>query len=297
MAAARKSELYQALKAQGVQFDKHYRDYSTQELEELWEQQLGTPAPSPEPKTSQVPVAPREDEDELREQLRELTATVSALAKVVLSQSGGQTTRVMEAPKEEAAAAQASEKQQPAEEQKTEEKPKVTVGGLDPNEHAGLTQNSHVDDQAIEVDEHGNIWYQKEVVKPAYPKPRGRRVLRYMDTGVKEDQIRVGEYVETFEVAGDRAAKPAEIKVTLPSYQAGIYRPPNMPFKVHIYRGARGFDMTDVENFYGGSHFVPKTIKRCYVANDLCYDIPTTIATIQDEYRERVLKTERLMTR
>ena len=40
-----------------------------------------------------------------------------------------------------------------------------------------------------------------------------------------------------------------EIKVTLPSYQTGIFRAPNMPFKIHSYQGTRGFDLEEVQKY------------------------------------------------
>lgn len=161
-------------------------------------------------------------------------------------------------------------------------------------EHAGVTLNTHADDEPVRVDEAGNKWFRNEVTKPGFPKPRGRRVLRSMDEGTVLETIKVaGGYTETFEIPGDpKNAKPIEIKVTLPSYQTGIYKAPNMPFKIHTYQGVRAFDWDDVIAYYGAQDLVPSTIKRTYVSSDLCWDIQTTIRAIEDEYRERVLKKE-----
>lgn len=229
MSQTEKAAYFRALKASGVTFDKHYREYSTEELkaayERLQEEGAAVELELSEPET--VPPAP----------------------------------------------------QRPA--------PSVApVAPRDPNEMAGQRQNTLPDDEPIRVDENGLIWYQEEVRKPAFPKPRGRRVLKYLDTGVREERIKSGEYVETFEVAGQGAPRPAEVKITLPSYQVGIYKDPRFPFRIHVYNENRGFDLYEVQNYYGGSELVPAEIKKLYVENVLCYDIRTTIRAIQAEYRQ-----------
>lgn len=160
----------------------------------------------------------------------------------------------------------------------------------EPDQVAGLRTNTHID-APLRTDENGIIWYQDEVRKAAFPKPRGRRVLKYNDPGVKEVMVSNGEYMETFEMPGDQM-RPSEAKITLPSYQVGIYKDPNMPFRIHVYNERRGFDFFEVQAYYGGADLVPNEIKRIYVENSLCYDIRTTIRAIQAEYRERVLKKE-----
>jgi hypothetical protein len=151
----------------------------------------------------------------------------------------------------------------------------------DPNELPGQRRFG----APIRRDSQGRIWFQEEFRKPASPRPRARRVLRYNETGTKTETIQVGEYTETFEVAGDGPGRPAEIKITLPSYQVGIYKDPRFPFRVHCYNGAEGFDREEVEEYYGGPELVPATVKRNYVANDLCYDMRSVIRTIEEEYR------------
>lgn len=154
-------------------------------------------------------------------------------------------------------------------------------------EMAGERQNTKDVEEILYVDDEGRAWLQKEVLKPAFPKPRGRRVLRYQDPGVKQTTIKEGEYTETFEVAGDaRNATPSEIKITLPSYQVGIYRDPRFPFKVITYNGKSGFDRMEVEKFFGGAEMVPPTAKRAYVENVLCYDMRSVIRAVNDEYRQ-----------
>lgn len=159
------------------------------------------------------------------------------------------------------------------------------VAKQDPNELPGQRLNTQAEDEPIRIDEQGRAWFQEEVQKPAYPKPRGRRVLKYMETGVEVTTVQNGEYVETFEVAGKGAARPAEVKITLPSYQVGIYKDPRFPFKIHCYNGREGFDLFEVQKYYGGSELVPEECKKVYIENDLCYDVRTVIRAIQNEHR------------
>lgn len=297
MAHKEKSAAYRFLKENGVTFEKHYREYSTEELvaaAATLAEQKGIPVPA-----DALPPAPElpteKPDDGLISRLDSLSATMEKLVELQLAQ--------MQQPAMATQAAPAySQPQQapfpssipPLPEEPSNPAPQVKplLNELDPREHAGATANTHQDEDVIKVDEFGNQWYQIEVNKPAFPKRRGRRVLRTMDAGTVQETIKVGEYTETFEVSGDpKNAQPTEIKITLPSYQTGIYRAPNMPFRIHTYAGVRGFDMLDVQKYYGGSDLVPDTIKRMYVSTDLCYDIQSTIRTIENEYRERVLKT------
>ena len=162
----------------------------------------------------------------------------------------------------------------------------IPVRSIDENEMAGQRLNTHTGDEPLRIDENGLVWYQEEVRKPAYPKPRGRRVLRYNDPGVKKEEVRAGQFTESFEVPGDQKGVSSEIKITLPSYQVGIYRDPRFPFKIHVYNDVRGFDFFEVNDFYGGSDLVPETIKRSYVDNVLCYDIRTVVRAIEEEHRQ-----------
>jgi hypothetical protein len=155
----------------------------------------------------------------------------------------------------------------------------------DPDEMPSQRLNTSATDEVIRVDEDGREWIQEEVRKPAYPKPRGRRVLKYMETGTKVETVQNGEYVETFEIAGTEAGRPAEVKITLPSYQVGVYKDRRFPFKIHCYDGREGFDMFDVEDFYGGPELIPASVKRVYIENVLCYDIRSVIRTISAEHR------------
>jgi hypothetical protein len=166
------------------------------------------------------------------------------------------------------------------------QKPVLPVAKQDPEELPGQRLNTNTEMQPIRQDDQGRIWYQEEVQKPAYPKPRGRRVLKYLETGVEVQTVQNGEYVETFEVAGQGAARPAEVKITLPSYQVGIYKDPRFPFKIHTYNGREGFNMFEVQDYYGGAELVPEDCKRVYIENDLCYDIRTVIRAISNEHRQ-----------
>lgn len=160
------------------------------------------------------------------------------------------------------------------------------VAGPDPSEMPGQRTNTKPEDEPIRRDEHGRLWFQEEVRKPSYPKPRGRRVLRYNETGVEQVTVQNGEFTETFEIAGAGPGLPAEVKITLPSYQVGIYKDPRFPFKIHCYNENEGFDLFEVEQFFGGAELVPDTVKRVYVENDLCYDIRSVIRTIEAEHRQ-----------
>ena len=154
-----------------------------------------------------------------------------------------------------------------------------------------LTIRPQVEDpeDILRIDELGRQWFQEEVRKPAFPKPRGRRILKYIETGVRKVTNQAGEYVEEFEIAGNDPGRPAEVKITLPSYQVGIYRDPRFPFKVHCYDGREGFDFFEVNDFYGGSELVPDIVKRVYVENELCYDIRSVVRAINEEHRQLLL--------
>lgn len=141
----------------------------------------------------------------------------------------------------------------------------------------------------IRTDEAGRVWFREEVRKPATPQPRARRRITYIDTGVKKETVVDGRFIETVEVAGDRRTTEM-VKITMPSYQVGVYSDPRFPFKVHTYNNNRGFDLFDVQAFYGGADLVPSDILRVYVGNDLCYDIRSTIRSIQSEYRAQQLR-------
>jgi hypothetical protein len=171
-------------------------------------------------------------------------------------------------------------------------RPQLNLPRREPDQVAGLRLNTHAEDEPLRVDENGLIWYQDEVRKAAFPKPRGRRVLDYLDPGVRTETAQTGNgYTETFEMPGDQA-RPSQVKITLPSHQVGIYRDPNMPFKIHLYNDNRGFDLFEVRDFYGGADLVPEDIKTVYVGQSLCYDIRTTRRAIEAEYREKLLKKE-----
>ena len=152
------------------------------------------------------------------------------------------------------------------------------------NSMAGEHAYSVPEDTAIRTDASGFVWYREEVKKPAVPQPRARRVLTYLDSGVETKTVSDGRYTETFEVSGKQQTQQ-QVKITMPSYQVGIYKDPNLPFKIHVYNENRGFDLFEVQKFYGSADLVPPGILRTYVGGDLCYDIRTTIREIEAEYR------------
>lgn len=234
MSQSDKAFYYRALKEAGARFDKHYREYSTDELQAAYALlREGQPDLPPEPPQAEPTSTP---------------------ARPVVSAPFAQ---------------------------------------RDPDEMAGQRLNTKPEDVPIRTDEQGRVWYQEEVLKPGYAKPRGRRVLQYTSTGTKTVQIKDGEYLESFEVAGDGPAVTGQIKITLPSYQAGIYKDPRFPFRIHTYNGIQGFDLFEVRDFYGGPELVPAECKLMYVENVLCYDIRTTVRAIQTEHRQLMLAQQR----
>jgi hypothetical protein len=279
MSQSMKSTYYRALQAAGVPLDRHYREYKTEELKAAYDKLVAEAPPgAPLPLVDLPPdpnlVPPHDgDMEELKSQIAGLGAMMVKLAAVVMAP-------------QPVAAAPAPQPAPPP--------PAPKPNDFDPLEHAGVTMNTHAPDEPVRIDEAGNQWFRNEVNKPGYAKARGRRVLRAMDSGTVMQTIKTKDgYTESFEIPGDpKNARPIEIKVTLPSFQTGIYKAPGMPFKIHTYQGVRGFDWEDVNAYYGAPDLVPSTIKHCYVSSDLCYDIATTIRAIEDEYRERVLKRE-----
>lgn len=268
MSAAEKGFYFRRVKAAGVPLDRHYRDYTTDELKQADAMAIESGLLAP----------PTEEE------LAELAAKVHKPKPRQPEPTGVDQVQVLQGGTDDPAAAGFFGFDLP------EPEPEPTAAPLparpEIGEMAGERQNTKEADEILFVDDEGRAWLQKEVLKPAFPKPRGRRVLRYMDPGVVTKTAKDGEYTETFEVAGDpRNAQPAEIKITLPSYQVGIYRDERFPFKVITYNGNSGFDRMEVEAYYGGAELVPPVAKRIYVENVLCYDMRSVIRAINEEFR------------
>jgi hypothetical protein len=185
---------------------------------------------------------------------------------------------------------------QPQAERRAAERPAINlpIKEKDPDEMAGQRLNTNTADLTpIRQDDAGRIWFQEEVLKPAYPKPRGRRVLRRMDGAVETVTVKDGDYTETFEIAGVGPKQATEIKVTLPSFQVGIYKDPRFPFLIVTYNSRQAFRREDIDDYFGGRDLVPGDIKRVYVENVLCYDIRTVIRSIQNAYRQIQLQESR----
>lgn len=293
MSQGDKSRYYQALKAAGVNFSKAYREYTTDELAAAYTRCVqegliteGTHQPDPGPE----PEVPHPDDPRLDPGDDEGVPVFGDISDLVgdephITEDGEVYGEIEDVPEQQVFAEQERvDRELSGRAAPQPETPAVPVAERDPAEFAGQRLNSHADWEPIRVDEQGRTWFQEEVQKPAFPKPRGRRVLQYQDTGTKKQQVKVGDYLESFEVAGDQH-RTGEIKITLPSYQVGIYMDPRFPFKIHTYNGVNGFDLYDVENYFGGADLVPAECKRSYVANDLCYDIRTVIRYIEAEYR------------
>lgn len=249
MSHADKSALYQELKAAGVQFEKQYREYTTEELQIAIDKLHAIQG-----------VAPGLEEASVNPQI----PPVEEMKRQYEAMLAGEKEKLANPERSRAAAPPPPE--------------------YHPDTEAGLRLNTTAEDEVIGVDEKGFEWYQYEVRKPSFPQPRRRRVLRFLDTGTKVQTVQNGNYIETFEISGDEK-RQSEARITLPSYQVGIYKDPRYPFKIHIYNENRGFDLFQVQAFYGGSDLVPMDIKRIYIENVLCYDIRTTIRAIEAEAR------------
>lgn len=258
MSQTDKAFLYGALKAAGVKFPKHYREYTEAELRAAHVKLFGEVAM---PDTVTVTDGP-------------------TLEQVMAAPAGTDPA---------AAAFFGIKVEEPMREPEPEYKP--PVGHANPREMAGMRLNEKRPDEPLRIDpETRRAWFQEEVRKPAIPTPRGRRVLEYKDPGAITKTVKDGEYTETFEVSGDpRNARSMQVKITLPSYQVGIYKDPRFPFKVICYNGNEGFDLQDVQGFYGGAELVPPAVKRKYVENVLCYDIRSVVAAINQEHRDLAL--------
>lgn len=251
MNGTRKPDLWRVIQEAGIKVDKNYRDYKIPELEAIVQ-------------SHELEIAP------LASALSE-----SSEPELLQPQSLPANPPTPKLPP----------KRKPV--QNPRQSP-VPIEGRDPKEMPGQRLNTKAHDEPLRIDpETGFLWYQEEVLKPAIAKPRGRRVIKYNDPGSQRVRTTGPQGTsEEFEIPGNRH-RVSEAKITLPSYQVGIYRDPAMPmFRIHTYQEKKGFDREDVINFYGGRlALVPKEIARIYISNDLCYDISSTITAIETEAR------------
>jgi len=236
-----KAAYWAELKAAGIQFPQHYRDYTTETLKEA--------------------------AVKLREGLSQAGTVVPA-----------ETAPPPEAPRPTSPPPQLD--------------PAAPKFGGEPDKMAGMRLNTHAEDEPLRVEASGRIVYQDEVRKAGSAQPRGRRVLKYTDPGFTSTTIKTGDFTETVEMPGVGVGRPAEARITMPSFQDAIYKDPQYPFKIHEYAGKRGFDLFEVRKFYGGDDLVPTDVETTYVGNTLCYDMRTTIRAIETEYREKMLRGE-----
>lgn len=241
-----KGSYYRALKEAGVVFDLHYREYTTEQLKEAYER-------LPAELQAAHPIHMKGD-------------------PVASEPERAQETRVQVEQMNEALRGVPEEDPDPP----LSDEPLDVIAGIRQNDgHAG----------PIRKDSMGNLWYQEEIRKKGYASARARRKLQYMDSGFKTVTNRLPDgSTETVEVAGEELTA-STVKITLPSYQVGIYLDSRFPFKIHVYADARGFDREEVEDYYGGYDRVPTEVKRIYVENVLCYDMRTVIRAIEDEAR------------
>lgn len=257
MSQQEKARYFNALKDAGVNFPTHYRNLKTADLKAAYDKLM-------EGRAQQAQASPGEPTPEqIAEGQRQ-----HALAQQRIAERTGQEFPQFELPPE-----------QPQRQ--------VPVAEANPEEMPGERLNTQVPDQPIRIDpETGREIYQEEVLKPGFAKPRGRRVLRSMESAAVQQTIQDGKYIETFEVAGTGPKQATEIKVTMPSYQTGIVKDPRFPFKIHTYNGVEGFDFFEVAEYYNGAENVPPSCKRMYVENVLCYDMRSVIQTINTEFRQ-----------
>jgi len=151
-------------------------------------------------------------------------------------------------------------------------------------ERAGLTYSTP-HDQPIRVDLQGRIWFRDEVAKPAVPRARMTRKQTYTETGVVQERTYLpnGQLDDVYEVSGGER-KQMTVTTTTPSWQVGRFLDPRFPFQIHRYNRAVGFSSREIIAYYGGVHLVPRSIRTLYVGNQLCYDIATTKETIESQF-------------
>jgi hypothetical protein len=139
----------------------------------------------------------------------------------------------------------------------------------------------------IRTDLNGRIVYQEEIQKSSLAKSRGYRVHREVGTGVKTVTLPADAegFTETIEVA-DGSRKPLEVKVGIPTWQVGIYKEPQFPFRTVEYRTAKGFYRQDVEAFFGGPDVLPEGIETMYVGNLIAYPIREVVVAINREFNQ-----------
>lgn len=249
MSTAVKGAYWRALKALGHPFEHHYREYKEAELRDLYE------ALTPE-QQAQYPVLVKTPQ---REKEAQPVHTIPAQSLEMPE------TRHSEVP---------------------ETRPSPPVLEI-PFSDTPLDRYASMRGDwpmvPLRRDSQNRVWFQEEVRQPGYAAPRARRKIQYMETGVERRTFTMSDgSTETVEVAGNEQ-RASEVRITLPSYQVGIYQDPRYPFKVHVYADQEGFDLEEVEGFYGGSEMVPADVKRIYISNVLCYDIRTTLRAIQNE--------------
>ena len=279
---ASKSELWQKLKyakesGAPVVLEKQFVQYTEAELQQLVDEVYGTGTPAP--------AATEAEDASLAASEAFATAVAEAQPEPVAAQSGAP----MATPDE-------TDDLKKHPERWGQYAPETLARLLGvpfedrPSRRAGLTFNTHGPDDPLRVDSRGRVWYMDEVIKPAVPLPRMRRKVKTYSSDVEEVRTKRpdGGFDESFEVAGQEQHE-IEVRITLPSFQVGIYRDPRMPFKIHQYNGLRGFDRMDIVRFYGGVDLVPSSIKYIYVGGDLCYDINKVRETMERELREKTL--------
>jgi len=242
-----RGEYYRALKEMGVKFSKHYREYSTEELASTYNEAINA------------------------------LAEAGLAGRSLAGDEASEVDWLKALPDPETTQAEPMPATNP-----TAINPHASIpkAPKDEGELPGMRMNAKAPTDPIRRDEAGRIWLQEEVQKPSGARPRARRVIKYLSRGVRKERVVSGNTTEYFEVEGEGEMVTTEAKVTLPTYQVGIYIDPRYPFKVLTYRGQKAFDRKDVEKYYGGADLVPDRVKKARVANLLGYDMRSVVAAI-----------------
>ena len=197
MSAALKGFYWKQLKELGIEFELPYRNYTLAQLRDSYEALVKEGLASPV------------DEDAARASYQAKAASQAPVEPQPQSQPTAPT-----APTPASA---------------------VPVSSQSVHEHAAeRAYSAGYDEEPVRIDPVTKfVWFREEVRKPAAPRPRARRKLTYVDPGTKTMEVSDGRYVETVEVSGQQR-NTGEVRITMPSYQVGVYLDPKFKDEVQI---------------------------------------------------------------
>lgn len=281
---ARKGELWSKLKELGYESEKPYREHTVEEMERTlaWaEDNIAKPAPKPEPDPAQSfpTFAPTEYTQQLVDD--EVEAVKQALRAHQLDGSiktmPDPYTQTNSPPKPTLRAAEQS-------------LPDVEVDKSQPlklpnGSSMEFSDTSDLPPGALRIDKRGRIWFREEITPDMAKSRRLRKKVTHVEADFEVKKVQQGDYIETVEVIGE-STHLADAYVGLPAKQVGVYKDPRFPFKIHTYKAATGFNYDEVVAYFGGAEFLPPSIKKVYVGNDLCFDIRAVVNHIQREFRQ-----------